>query len=330
MSLSVVAALFVGGCGRSPSGAGGPLEVLATLGEVGLSPGQFAYPRAIDSDGRDLWVIDKAARVQRVEPATGDCLAGWTMPDSELGKPTGVTVGPDGLIYIPDTHYHRVMVYRPPTGADAPPELVGRFGEYGSGPGQFIYPTDVAISTGSAGEINRIYVAEYGGNDRVQVFDGSFRFLFAFGTIGRGDDPAAVEFSRPQSLAIIGDALIVADACNHRLGRFTLDGSLVGWIGSPETAGDAPGRFSYPYGLCALADGTLLVSEFGNNRVQRIDPATGRSLAVYGRAGRGEGELAGPWGITVIGDRAYALDSGNNRVLAFPSPVAAPRREAGR
>jgi hypothetical protein len=62
-----------------------------------------------------------------------------------------------------------------------------------------------------------------------------------------------------------------------------------------------------------LPDDTLLIAEFGNNRVQRFDTA-GRSLGVYGRIGRGEGELQYPWGVAASNDRIFVLDSGNNRV----------------
>ena len=63
----------------------------------------------------------------------------------------------------------------------------------------------------------------------------------------------------------------------------------------------------------ALPDDTLLIAEFGNNRIQRFD-AAGRSLGVYGRIGRSEGELQYPWGVAASDDQIFVLDSGNNRV----------------
>ena len=65
---------------------------------------------------------------------------------------------------------------------------------------------------------------------------------------------------------------------------------------------------------------SLLVCEFGNNRVQRL-AATGESLGVYGRVGRGEGELQYPWGIDGTGSRVFVLDSGNNRVQVIAPPA---------
>lgn len=342
------AGALVAGCFPDKAGQAEGGERIAgstTLGSLGEAPGQFAYPRAIDNDGSHLWVVDKSARVQQLDAATGECLAWFEMPEEELGKPVGITVGPgpdgDQLLYIPDTHYHRVMVYKPPK---APPrtgptftmrpvqaELIASFGSYGSGPGQFIYPTDVAVLTTPDGSrLERLYVTEYGGNDRVSVYDREFNFLFSFGGYGLGEDPGAAEFQRPQSIAVDAAAgeVYVVDSRNHRIGRFTLDGQLKGWIGSPQRAGRGLGEFRYPYGLALLGDGTAMVCEFGNNRVQRVDLATGEGLRVWGRPGRGEGELATPWGITVMGSRTFILDSGNNRIVSFPTPPTSRRRGA--
>src|SRR5690242_10273665 len=138
-------------------------------------------------------------------------------------------MGPDGLLYVADTHYFRVMAYRPPASLDGKPDLVAQWGSYGNEPGQFIYPTDVAFTTAGNGSVERIYVSEYGGNDRVSVFDKDHKFLFAFGHFGYGDGEG-IEFNRPQSIGMMGDRLAVTDACNHRVGVFTLDGKLVRWI----------------------------------------------------------------------------------------------------
>lgn len=323
--LACFAALILPSCGRgSASKPGEPLTVLAVFGEVGFQPGQFSKPRALDVGDGSLWVIDKTARVQRIDPASGECQALWTMPESDLGKPTGITVGPglDGrpLIYVPDTHYHRVMVYEPPDSLDQVPKLVAQFGEFGRSDSQFIYPTDVAILPSSDGGVERIYVSEYGGNDRISVFgpgvlSGRPDFLFSFN--GATSDDRG--FDRPQSIVFCPELneLIVTDACNHRIGRFTLDGGLVGWIGSPESAGAEPGAFSYPYGLALTGDGRALVAEFGNCRVQHIDLTTGASLGIYGSPGRDDGCLASPWGVAVLGGMVYVLDTGNNRVMAF-------------
>lgn len=337
-----VCALVASGCDDVPpesrGGAGTPAPIKYTniIGSLGDTPGKFAYPRCIENDGRFLWVIDKSGRVQKIDPDSGACASIFRMPEIELGKPTGFCLAPgvnekgeweEGLLYIADTHYHRVMVYRAPEkhvpGQKLEPTLVKQWGKYGPGPGEFYYLTDVAVLLKPGGKaIDRIYVSEYGGNDRISVFDGELKFLFAFGTPGLGEDPKAIEFNRPQSLSIRersdgSKELMVVDSCNHRVGRFTLDGQLIGWIGSNKTQGRGLGQFYFPYGLALLDDRTALVTEFGGARVQKIDLETGQGLAVYGEPGRNPGQIAAPWAITLLQGRAFLLDSANNRVVEF-------------
>ncbi len=343
-------ALLLAGCSKPPSG--GLLETTALFGESGNAPGQYGYPRCIDSDSNTLWVIDKLARVQRIDPATGRAVTVFKMPRFENGKPTGVTVwestdpGAKGpIVFVADTHEHRVMVYQalphdPKSQDEAPPSLMTSFGTSGEGPGQFIYLTDVAVlTTADKRAVQRLYVSEYGGNDRINIYepDGapwnpaggqpSFHFVRSFGHFGSGDTKADVQFSRPQSLAIDTrtSELIVNDACNHRVGRFTLEGELITWYGRSDDPSAAPGRFKYPYGLALLGDGSALIAEYGNNRVQRIDLATGDCLGLFGQGGRSKGQLATPWGIAILGDTVYVLDSGNSRVQGFDKPHGTSR-----
>jgi hypothetical protein len=325
-----------------------PLRASAVFGEVGLSPGQFAFPRAIDADGSTLWVIDKMGRVQQIDPSTGASLSLWRMPETALGKPTGLTCFPGNppLLFVPDTHYQRILVYRIedagilPHASNSPnhsierptPAPIASFGRLGRGPGEFIYPTDIAVlPTPDGSKPARVYVSEYGENDRISIFepapDGSFQFRFSFGRWGRADDPDHIEFNRPQSIALDlpRQELLVADACNHRIGRFSLDGKLIRWIGSPDSAGNAPGAFSYPYGILPRGDGTAIVAELGNARIQHIDLLSGQSLGVAGTHGADDGMLSQPWGVAAIDNTLYVLDSGNNRIHALPAPSSLAR-----
>ena len=298
-AMAVVAVvLIVSGCGRGAS-----TEPLAVWLETGSGPGQTVYPRGLAYSAADdtTFVVDRMARVQHLD-RDGHFLNGWALPERHAGKPVGLTVGPDGNVYVPDTHYYRVLVYTPQG------KEVRRWGEFGRGPGQFIYPTDIALDAKG-----RIFVAEYGDNDRVQVFDDGGKVLYQFGSFGQGDG----QFIRPQDLVIDGDTVYVTDACNHRICVFTTDGK---WVRNLCSVGSGPGQLRFPYGLAMDNDGRLVVSEFGNNRVQRIDTATGRGLGTWGEAGRDPGQLAYPWGVIVDRrGRTIVADAGNNRlqVLRF-------------
>jgi DNA-binding beta-propeller fold protein YncE len=290
-------ALGLGGC-DGESGGGEAPKIVSCFGRTGAGPGEFLYPRAADiaADG-SVFVVDKTGRIQRFNPE-GDFLDVIKMPLTEAGKPTGLSIAPDGRLYVADTHYHRVVVFS--VGA----ELVDEFGRFGEQDGCFIYPTDVAFAPDG-----RIFVSEYGGNDRVSVFDDEHAFLFCFGSPGSGTG----QFSRPAALCVDHrrNRLYVADACNHRIAIYDLNGTLVGYIGS---AGLAPGELRYPYDLALLGDGALIVCEYGNNRLQLFSPDV-QSLAVYGRPGRQLGQLAYPWAVAVDGKRrVFVVDAGNNRI----------------
>jgi hypothetical protein len=113
--------------------------------------------------------------------------------------------------------------------------------------------------------------------------------------------------------------LLVSDSINHRIGVFDLDGELVRWIGGVKE-GTSDEQFLHPRGMKLLGDGTMLVVEFGRNRVQHVDVATGQRLGVYGQTGSGPGQLAEPWAIAVLGKMAYVVDARNNRLVRMRVP----------
>ena len=81
-----------------------------------------------------------------------------------------------------------------------------------------------------------------------------------------------------------------------------------------------------PRGIASAPDGTLVVADFGNRRVQRIG-ADLRPLATFGRAGSAPGEFRDPCGIAV--DRngnIFVADTWNHRIQTF-TPDGEPRGE---
>ena len=282
------------GCSRTASpDAASPIR---TVGGPGSDDGHFATPRATAWDPRGfLYVVDKTARIQKFD-ATGKFLRGWSTPECEKGRPTGLAVDPKGDLLVADTHYHRVLRY------SADGTLLGQFGSEGSGPGQFLYPTGIAI-----GPDGSLFVSEYGGSDRIQVFTPEGRLLRSWGTYGK----APGQFDRPQSIAIANGRAYVADAANHRVQVFDLDGKLLtSW-----------GGLKYPYSVSIDPHGHVLVAEYGRHRVS-IFSADGAPVATAGKPGAGPAELNTPWSaIPIAGDRVAVVDSGNHRVQLWPAKL---------
>lgn len=281
------------------SGCSDPRKPEAVWMETGAGKGQVVYPRGICYSKHDncFFVVDRMARIQRVE-MDGSVSAEWRMPEHTLGKPVGISAAPDGNVYVPDTHYSRVMEFTS-TG-----QFIRTWGKFGKAPGEFIYPTDIAFDAQGS-----IYVSEYGENDRVQVFDPvTLKVIRSFGHFGNGDG----QFARPQSMLLEGDTIYITDACNHRICVYKTDGTFVRNMCG---IGVELGELKFPYGLDEDAEGHLVVAEFGNNRVQVIDKQTGKGLRTWGVAGREPGQLAYPWAVAVDGkDRLVIVDSGNNRL----------------
>ena len=303
----ILSALFLSACDR-------PDPPEAVWSSLGTGDGQLVYPRAAAYSAADdaVYVVDRTARVQRFDAETGDFEAGWRMPDFRYGKPVGLGVDPAGDVWVPDTHYGRVIVYSP-DGVE-----LFRFGESGTGPGQFVWPTDVLHLPDGRVLVSEYGAGETGNNDRIQVFRRVDGEMVAEGEIGAfGTGPG--QFRRPQSMARVGDVLWVADAANHRLLAFSLrDGDLGTFLRAIGDGGasDLPGRFRFPYGVEADAEGDLIVAEFGNNRVQKIDPATGESLGIWGAFGPRPGRVRYPWALAhdPARGRTAVVDSGNDRV----------------
>ncbi len=320
----------ISGCNSAEgSGAAQKPHVIACIGRTGKGQGEFIYPRGISlaADG-SMWVADRTGRVQHLT-AEGRYINEICTPETTAGYPVGVKVSPDGDIYIADTHYHRVLAYH------SNGQFVRQIGSAGEGPGQFIFPTDVAIAPDG-----RIYVSEYSGSgggegsDRISVFSPSGEFLFSFGR--RGEGPG--QFSRPAALAIDAkrNLLYVADEVNHRVVVCDLEGRRLSEFGK---LGQQPGELRYPSGVAVLPDGTIVVVEKGNNRIQFFDPQ-GKSLRILGQGGRARASwpILGAWRPIVaaapISPRPsiiacrYGNDPGQRAVPFRPASLAV-RKHAG-
>lgn len=134
-------------------------EHLLSWGGPGIDAGQFIRPHnvAIDADDR-IYVADRECHRVQVFDADGSFVAMW----NNIHRPDGLTLGPDGNIYIGELNGipgvddapglgHRVSIY------SREGKMLARFGDpvEGEGPGQFIAPHGIAVD--SQGDI---YVSE--------------------------------------------------------------------------------------------------------------------------------------------------------------------------
>jgi DNA-binding beta-propeller fold protein YncE len=297
MALVAMVTAATGGCTAEATAERQPEKV---WGRLGAGKGQFSKPRAMAIDAADqLYIVDMTARIQ-VFDVEGNFIRGWQTPEHTNGRPTGMTIAPDGNLLVADTHYYRVLTYTPYGELLAEATLGGTMGQ---GPGEFGFVTDAVRD--AAGNY---YVSEYGEFDRIQKFAADGTFLLQWG--GHGSEPG--QFMRPQHLQLDAEGLLwVADACNHRIQVFDAEGKLVKMWGQQGTE---PGQLQYPYCLALDGNGHIYICEYGNHRVQKLT-LDGKPVATWGREGRKPGQLFNPWALVLDSrGRVHVLDSNNHRV----------------
>ena len=186
------------------------------------------------------------------------------------------------------------------------------FGQQGQGPGQFMDPRGVAVDAQG-----NIYVADTN-NHRVQVFDSTGKYLRDWGSQGEG----AGQFNEPWGIAVDAQGNVyVADTWNYRVQKFDGQGKfLEQWGTNGDSGGSAdmlPGQFYGPRAVALAADGTVLVMDTGNKRIQRFT-VDGEFMAGYGGFGAGDGQLWEPVGLAVDGGgNVYVADTWNRRIQKF-------------
>ena len=294
---------------------GNPAVPELVWGRRGFSPGRFLKPRAITIDADDqLYIVDTTGRIQ-VFDVDGQLLRHWKTPQTKNGRPTGLAIQParsvddQARLLVADTHYYRMLVYTLQGELLADAQIGGTAGH---APGQFAFVTDAVCDQNGC-----YYIGEYGDSDRIQKFDPDGNFMTQWGGTGHKSG----QFLRPQSLVVDGTILWVVDACNHRIQRFDIEPETPKLIDIWGKEGGGLGEFFYPYDLALAGDGTIVVCEYGGQRLQRLDKQ-GTPIASWGASGFEPGQLYQPWGVVIDSqDRVHVLDSNNHRVQRLRLPT---------
>ena len=108
----------------------------------------------------------------------------------------------------------------------------------------------------------------------------------------------------------------MADSGNHRIQKFTSDGTFLLKWGS---LGTADGQFTSPRGIAVDLSGNVYVGGRQNHRIQKFT-SQGVFLAKWGSFGSGEGQFNRPRGIAIDAPgTVYVADTENHRIQAFAS-----------
>ena len=268
--------------------------------EIGHKVYALGYGHSIRYDRYDnLWIVDKGTdsaikfdpngkvlmnlgrrpegfdsnNIEHAKQSEARMVDGW------LGSPTDVTWDKDDNIYISDGYVNsRVVKY------DKYGDWITSWGKYGKG-GKNADENPYSIDNPHNLQADRegnIYVADRG-NRRIQVFDGNGnfkRFLFLnapydkthhplFGNLPK-DPSTRPDQTEPWTMCISPTTpqyLWVMDAEPGRLYKMTLDGKILGVLGS---SGRRMGQFNWPHAIACPSEETLFIADLNNWRVIKL------------------------------------------------------------
>lgn len=206
--------------------------------------------------------------------------------DGLFNVPRGMGVDRAGNVYVADDN-NRIAVFN---NAGA---FIRNCGSYGSGPGAFFWPSDVAVD-----DLGYIFVADLG-NHRVQVLgpiDAGKPCAFVREWTFNGADKSP---AGPYGIAVdrAGDVYVTGggDANGQLVRKYTPHGDeLVSFGGN----GTGPGQFRGYMHPAVDVTGTVFVTDFANDRVQRFSSA-GVYLSSFGDHGTANGLFYGPSDIAI-------------------------------
>lgn len=326
---------------------------------------QLNYPLglAIDKSG-NIYIADHINhRIRRVSPdgtittVAGSDSQGSTGDDgpatsARLNYPTGIAIDSSGALYITDTMNHvirkvvvggNITLFAGSRGVSGFRETDAK-GEYLEAKNaELNAPTGIAID--AAGNI---YFCDTR-NHRVRKIgtDGKIRTIAGTGEKGEtgdGGDALKAKLNSPTGVAVdAAGNVYIADQLNHRIRKVDTKGIIttVAGTGLPGYSGNGglatQAQLFYPCCIALDAQGNLFIADRTNNRVRRVDAATGTISLVAGTGRFGDdydgrradqARLRFPMGLAADPQgRIYFSDNANNRVKLLTPITQGPTGE---
>lgn len=269
-------------------------------GTYGTGPTNFIQPAGLvlDADGNVLVADGTLGRIKKFTP-DGIPITEWGTAcgsgPGELCIPYGVTVGPDGSVYVMEM-FGRIRKFT----SDGSPllewvasdafqglgiacnaagdvfasilrkDFVGVIRKYtstgvlisewtspASGPGFFDLASELAVD-----RHGNLYLAAWG-QFHIIKFSGDGTLLAEWGTFGTGDG----QFNEPFGVAVdLHDRVFVSDRQNHRVQVFDSNGAyLMQWDTDPP--GEETG---WPWGIDVDSQGNVFIADQGARRVVKF------------------------------------------------------------
>lgn len=184
----------------------------------------------------------------------------------ENAWPSCLAVGPGQDVYVTDELRNVISVF------DRDGNFIRKFGEPGSGPGQFDRPSGIISAADGT-----LYVSDTM-NHRIQHLSPTGHVIHIWGSQG----PDEGQFQSPWGVNLDPDGNVwVADHRNHRAQKFDSNGNFISALGS---YGSEAGKFDHPTDVAVDPDGDIYVCDWANDRVQVFNAAGEYLLQMGGSA----------------------------------------------
>ena len=214
-------------------------------------------------------------------------------------QPWDVAAGPDGVLYVLSRGQEGVG------GVTAENKRIGKLtidqefiGDFARG---MTWPAGIALDSSG-----NIYCSEEFQN-KIFVFNEDGEEIGSWGEAGSGQG----QLNSPSGLAVDGDDnLLVVDARNNRIQKFTTGGEYIATIGE--------GQLDSPWGIGLDSDGNIYVADWGNSCVRKYS-AAGVPLLTFGGPDLDNGaDLNHPSSVAVDSEGdVYVADWGNKRIQIY-------------
>ena len=217
--------------------------------------------------------------------------------------PADSAFGPDGRIYVLNRSLElagrgrgmRVAV------CDSSDNYHGEWGSFGDGPGQFMWPSAICVTSDG-----QVIIADEHLN-KIMVFTSGGDFIEEWGTLGSGEG----FLDTPSGLAVNEkNELFVSDTYNHRLQVFSTSGHFLRSFGQNE-------GLEMPWRLSLGPDENVYVADWGNDRIC-VYTQEGTFLRSLGASGSCDGAFNKPCAVVSSkSGKIFVCDWGNERVQVF-------------
>jgi len=278
----------------------------------------FPHGAAVDSEG-NLFIADQNNhRIRKVDASTGVISTvagngifgfngdGGPATLARLDGPVGVAVDNEGNLFIADINNHRIRKVDASTGVISTVAGNGARGFSGDGgpaiSAQLHAPYDVAFDSSG-----NLFIADMS-NNRIRKVDATTGIISTVAGNGidgfSGDGGLATQASldRPFGVAVDSSGtLFIADTDNHRVRKVDATTGIISTVAGDGTfgfSGDGSpatlARLNSPSEVAFDSSGNLFISDWGNDRIRKVDASTGVISTVAGDGTASFGGDGGP------------------------------------